>query len=408
MKKGLSLFLSLVPVASFAATLPSPSTGPVANVDYVHRAINQKWGIGYQPVAAAAPYAVNMEYLLGAIDAANEILNGKAITNYANTEYATKYAANTVVVDYAVANMVRDEGFYVEYNGDEAAMIISAAGNFVIDWGDDAPESCQRNITKNVGATEYTCEYGTSGIHKVRLSGTATGYSTGTGDGDAAFSLYKIDSGIRKSVVNISGCLGCVFPTIGDGDTTSNQPMFHSAFRGLTSMTTDIASLHDLFNGVHGAPRQRMFSHLFYQSAVSGVIPTMFAGITGAPVEDMFYRTFSDCKNITGIGGALFAGISGKPQTRMFAEVFYKSANLSGTIPLNLFGTYTSTDVKTTGSNMFQRVFSGCSKLTGDSAKVSVDGTPTYLYNIWSSGGSDAYNGATGLADYDSIPSSWL
>ena len=68
------------------------------NVEYIHLLIEQKWGLSipYNPSVMNPKVAANMEYLLGMVDITNKKLNSTATTDYLHSEYATKYAADTV------------------------------------------------------------------------------------------------------------------------------------------------------------------------------------------------------------------------------------------------------------------------------------------------------------------------
>ncbi|MFQ6730006.1 MAG: hypothetical protein ACLRFK_03070 [Alphaproteobacteria bacterium] len=405
---------SVLPMIGGAFALPV--SGPVASVEYVHNMINQVWGVDYQPIPSAKPYAANMEYLLRAIDNANYILHGKPVTNYGDSKYATKYAANTIIANQAVQDLIKRGKFTlsVKPHKDGMRFDITAGGSFTVDWGDGTVESFTKTVTEDVddtnncvdGICTHVFDVGncSNGICYVTISGQANAYAS---DGVAAIS-FGAKSSTRNSIYDISGCLGCVFGTLEDG----SQPSFYKTFHTLENVTTNFDNLDTLFYGVYGQPSPQMFYQTFYQSAFGGAVPVkMFAGISGLPAEAMFRETFRDCENLSGIGGPLFKNISGAPAERMFQGVFKGCSNLSGEIPDNLFGTYSSNDTST-ASNMFKETFRGCSKLTGDSAKSSFNGSLKYLYDIWKDASSgavgDMYNGVTNLTDYDSIPSNWL
>ena len=101
---------------------------------------------------------------------------------------------------------------------------------------------------------------------------------------------------------------------------------------------------------------------------LTGSIPEkLFAGIKGAPAEDMFYGTFYGCSGVSGsIPENLFAGIKGAPAKDMFLGTFYNCSGLSGSIPEKLFAGIEGAPAE----NMFYGTFADCAKLTG---KVSSD-----------------------------------
>ena len=422
----------------------------MANLDYIHKLIQQKWDITV-PIKADNPMlAANMKYLLTAIDVANEILNGEKTTDYGNGEFATLQAADTVATNAAVETLIKKERiepfcFYDDY-GEEAYFTISASGVFTIDCG-----GVVETITKtNTDTISYQCPR-TVNLNKVCIAGKATGY------GDSpAFTMGDCNGGGDRSVYKVSGQLGKIFPTLADG----TQPSFKQAFLGCTIMK-EIPD--DLFKGIKGQPRSRMFeetfhmcmsltsipenlfagisgapaSYMFYQtfsgcSGLTSIPDGLFAGISGAPASYMFNSTFSDCYGLTsipenlfaGISGApaiymfantfdgcrgltsipagLFAGISGAPAEHMFSRTFYGCRGLTS-IPENLFGNISGT----AQSYMFKETFKNCTSLTGPSARINGQ----YLYEIWPSATSvqvsDMYYKATGLSDYATMPTVW-
>ena len=438
----------------------------VVNVDYVHKLIAQKWDISVPIKTNNIMAAVNMKYLLTAVDVANEILNGEKTTDYGNGEFATLQVADTVATIQAVDTLVRkiDKGpeFTLTTTSDTSSFSfkISAAGEFVVDWGDGTVET----ITKpDTTVTTYSHNYDTTGAYTIGLSGQATAYNTNTTA--AAISFYVGSNTSAKGtnvkkIASIDGSLGAIFGTLSSG--TNKQPRFYETFCYATNMTGSIPS--DLFAGISGAPASYMFYSTFNGcSGLTGAIPDgLFAGISGAPAKYMFYRTFNGCSGLTsipenlfaGISGApakymfyftfygcsgltsipsdLFAGISGAPASDMFSFTFSDCSGLTGAIPDGLFAgisgapatqMFQSTfegcsgltsipenlfgDISGTAqSNMFYRTFYNCTSLTGPSARINGQ----YLYEIWpdaTSPFSDMYYRATKLSDYSNIPSDW-
>ena len=191
---------------------------------------------------------------------------------------------------------------------------------------------------------------------------------------------------------------------VGCSDLTSIEgPLFagtltpaESMFQG-TFYNANITSIPDgLFDGIVGAPAKRMFSATFSDTQITSIPDGLFAGISGAPAEYMFESTFSDTP-ITSIPDGLFAGISGAPAEYMFAGTFSHTPITS--IPENLFGDISGAAAQ----SMFQATFSNCTSLTGPSARIG----GKYLYEIWPNYIGGTYQNATGLSDYDQIPSRW-
>ena len=168
--------------------------------------------------------------------------------------------------------------------------------------------------------------------------------------------------------------------------------MFYNTF-----YNTPITSIPDgLFAGISGAPADFMFRYTFANTQITSIPDGLFDGIVGAPAEDMFSSTFRYTQ-ITSIPDGLFAGISGVPAESMFAETFAYTPITS--IPENLFGDISGAEA----SGMFGRTFSNCTSLTGPSARIG----GKYLYEIWPDFSGDTYFLATGLSDYDQMPSGW-
>ena len=339
----------------------------IVNVDYVHKLIAQEWDISI-PIKADSPMqAANMKYLLTAVDVANEILNGEKTTDYGNGEFATLHAADTIVTNQAVDTLVRKEieykFFLTTTSTNSFSFSISAAGEFIVNWGDGKTETITKPDTTK---TTYSHTYSTSKSYTIKLTGQATAYNTSTST--AAISFYVNSS--QTKIASIDGSLGAIFGTLPDA--TEKQPRFYQTFYNAINMTGSIPS-------------------------------DLFAGISGAPAERMFYGTFRMCSGLTGaIPDGLFAGISGAPAINMFAYTFFNCSKLTS-IPENLFGDISGT----AQGSMFSNTFAYCSNLTGPSARIN----GKYLYEIWPYNSSVffafMYSGATKLSDYSSIPSNW-
>ena len=426
----------------------------VVNVDYVHKLIAQKWDISVPIKTNNIMAAVNMKYLLTAVDVANEILNGEKTTDYGNGEFATLQAADTVATIQAVDTLIQEpieyKFFLTTTSTNSFSFSISAAGKFYIDWGDGKTQLITKN---NVEYTNYSYTYKKTGTYTIKLGGIATGY---TMEGDTyvepAISFYSSAS----KIASIDGSLGAIFGTLADG----TVPKFSSMFSGAVNLSSIPANL---FSGINGT-QEEMFNSTF--SGCSGLtsIPAgLFAGISGAPASYMFESTFSGCSGLTSIPDGLFAGISGAPANGMFANTFYGCESLTyipanlfagvsgiisegmfnGTfagctslrtipeelfasldggeyisgyafmetfagsgiesIPENLFGNITSS----LPGGIFMQTFAYCPNLTGPSARI--DGL--YLYEIWPDATEEQvygmYEGSTGLDDYACIPYAW-
>ena len=236
------------------------------------------------------------------------------------------------------------------------------------------------------------------------------------------FALSDVLNGsiIATNVAKISGGLGRVFPTMDDG----SNPIFYGAFA--FAPITEIPA--DLFDGIHGAPAEMMFAGTFMSTQITEVPAYLFGELNGDGAMGMFSGAFTECPNLTTIEGPLFsgtltpavdifsgtfentaiteipadlfAGIQGAPAEYMFGGTFAKCTQLQS-IPENLFAGISGP----AAGWMFYETFTDCTSLTGPSARINGQ----YLYEIWSGTtvGLFAYENATGLSDYDQIPSNW-
>ena|GEM_PF-1009858 len=236
----------------------------------------------------------------------------------------------------------------------EFSFQISAKGTFYVDWGDgSAVQTITRTVTT---ANTYTHKYTGTGKYNITLTGKATGYSS-----DSATPAISFENSKGKDqIVSINGSLGAIFPIVNSSDTGS--PRFVGTFSGCSNIAGSIPA--NLFAGISGAPVKNMFQGTFKDcKKLSGSIPAgLFSGISGAPAEYMFESTFYGCSGLTGaIPGALFSGITGAPAGRMFSITFYGCSGLTGAIPGNLFGGI----VGAPADAMFNGTFRGCGGLTG-------------------------------------------
>lgn len=181
---------------------------------------------------------------------------------------------------------------------------LSAQGSFAVDWGDEI-----KNINRdNTNAESYTHTYTTGGVKNIKFCGRATNYNSSTGDNVvAAISFYNnTTNGSHTKIQSVSGKLGAVFPTIGDGTSGNQQPRFRSTFQGANNLT-DIPA--NLFQGVHGSA-DGMFRSTFDKCYALQTIPYgLFANATGG-AQNMFRSTFYQCTKLSSLPDDLFAGIN--------------------------------------------------------------------------------------------------
>lgn len=362
MKKILVVFFSLFLFVGARAA-------QVANVEYVHNLISHVWGVDvpYNANLKSVKSVANMEYLLTAVDVANGLLNKGDKTDYRNSEYATRVAVDVDAVNDAVENLIKkpDGGtFYLYTTSDTSSfsMKISAAGSYMINWGDGTAVKFLEKTNTDLETISYN--YATAGSYVISVSGRATAYNTDE-------KVPAISFEYNNNIAAVDGDFGMVFGTLENGA----QPNFYAAFADCKNLKS--------------------------------ISDTMFDGVYGQPIKNMFYATFDGCSGLEAIPENLFAGLSGTLTEGLFYMTFQDCTSLAG-IPSNLFGEFYGALQR----NVFVKMFSGCVNLGGWSAQiVGLSGGMQYLYMRWTGGTSatvnDMYKGCTGLQDYASIPTVW-
>lgn len=367
----------------------------IANVEYVHRTILHRWGvdIAYNEKLNSTNQVANMKYLMTAIDIANRILNGDDTTNYADGDFATQQAIDSVAVDTAIDTLISQSPFEIRMTNIDTSfehnITISAMGDFTIDWGDGTIDKIVRTDTiPQMYAHTYSANDAT-----IKLYGRATAYSD-----DETTSTVMIRTKSKVGSVNISapapgpielyGSIGRIFPTLPSG----KQPRFIDTFVGMALRNIP----ENLFAGVYGQPVSHMFEGTFSASFlgnpnISWTIPAnLFSKICGQPAPFMFARTFRGSKSTgeTIIPAGLFSCIRGVPTESMFDRtfetVFNRPTKATGPhtevctvqIPDNLFDGISGAPA----TNMFRGTFTGlCAPLNVYSQRINGE----FLYNIW-------------------------
>ncbi len=376
MKRLLVVFFTLF---TFTA-----NSAQIANVEYIHKLIEQQHGITvpYNSELTNPQVAANMKYLLTAIDAANSILSGGKITDYGNSEYATTVVTDTVATLEMVRDHIRNYKFFATTTPDTTSFsfTISASGVFHIDWGDGTRESYRKTNTSTI---TYSHEYATAGEYVIKIGGYRTGGNS-------------ISFTNNKNLGKIKGSLGAIFSTIKKSNGTVSNPSFQNLFSGCTNLTGEIPA--ELFDGVYGQPVNYMFTGIFAGCvSLTGVIPeNLFAGVAGAPIHAVFNSVFQNCYGLTGeIPEDLFAGISGAPAYGMYDNTFKGCTGLTGNIPEKLFAGISGAPAY----RMYANTFEGCTGLTGNIPEklfVGIYGQPNA--NMYAS----TFSGCSGLTG--SIP----
>ena len=177
-----------------------------------------------------------------------------------------------------------------------------------------------------------------------------------------------------------SGCIGLTILPEGLFRGIKGRPqgnMFYATFSGCKGLNCVIPN--KFFGEIDGAPAGHMFAYTFSDcSGLRGEIPAdLFGGIklTGDGQDNMFVRTFYNCKNLTKIPENLFGMLSGETGASMFSETFMGCTGLDCEIPKNLFGAMTGAPKP----YMFIRTFNGCSNLKGtipDGLFATITGQP--------------------------------
>ena len=321
MKKILSLFFGFLCI--FAA-----NAAQVANVEYVHTLIEQEWDISipYNSALSDVHTVANMKYLLTAIDVANEILNGEKTTDYGNGEFATLQAADTIATNTAVETLIQKpieyKFFLTTTSTNSFSFKISAAGEFIVNWGDGKTETITKPDTTD---TTYSHTYNTNKSYTIKLTGQATAYNTSTYT--AAISFFSSAS----KIASIDGSLGAIFGTLSSD--TNNQPRFYNTFYNASKMNGAIPE--NLFAGISGAPASFMFYSTFWGcSGLTGEIPeNLFGNISGTAQSSMFFRTFYNCTSLTGpsarINGQYLYEIWPSATSHQVGDMYYNATGLS-------------------------------------------------------------------------------
>ena len=216
--------------------------------------------------------------------------------------------------------------------GGSVGFSLTPSGTFTVDWGDGSvPQVIEHT---NTTYETYSHSYSNAGPKTIKITGRATGYSTG-GSGVLSF-------GNTSQIASIDGCLGAIFPTLGNAN--GQQPQFSSTFAG--SKITSIPA--GLFSGITGAANG-MFSSTFAGSKITSIPAGLFSGITGA-ANGMFSGTFSSCSNLTGyVPESTFAGLiqNNSPDANGFmGGIFSGATGMATTCPQNM--TEVSTPYKST------------------------------------------------------------
>lgn len=294
----------------------------------------------------------------------------------ANTTYVAQWTPDKFQITTRNLSSDTDVGF-----------ILTAAGQFYVDWGDGDVEYIER-ATTDIEDIIYTHTYEDSGVYTIHFGGLATEYryfdptepqssmmdtfASMMGTVAINFGMGYLPGGASLSayIASVSGSLGAIFPTLNNGANLSDNP----AFIGTFAVSPYLRSVPaDLFSGVTKASAA-MFAMTFgvlniengdTEEGLCGLtsIPSgLFSGVNGS-AYGMFAGTFAGCP-ITSIPSGLFRKVT-TAQDMMFAGTFAGCTDLGTNqsiaepIPQNLFSTVTGG-----AAQLFRATFMGCSGLT--------------------------------------------
>ena len=297
------------------------------------------------------------------------------------------------------------------------AFSMSAAGDFYVQWDANDDSTIQHIGRDNTNLTTYEHTYSAAAPdgRDIVIWGTPTGYNGESGHIGSSVITFAEGSGTPLLVAGVSGSLGGVFRTIGDG--AAKNPSFYWTFSGCSNLNSLPENLFGYTNngnyvGVTGS-RPYMFAGTFDNTGLTSIPGNLFGrmvsgtyhGVSGA-AEHMFEHVFSGT-NITSIPSGLFAGISGAADY-MFAATFALT-NLntdSYPIPDNLFAGVTGN-----AEGLFAAMFEGCANLktVPSNLFINVSGTAkgmfgsTFMASGLTSLPRGLFSGVTGTAESESI-----
>jgi len=292
---------------------------------------------------------------------------------------------------------------------------IGAWGTFYIDWGDGSFDVLDDPLADNtfIGHT-----YEDAGVYTISIGGVATGYDVVDLINWDFVSTIDFDS-IAPYIASVSGSLGDIFPTLGNG--AGKQPIFGNTFEYCENLTTIPADLFDgvtgsgpmmfantfrgsgitaipngLFDDISGAA-DGLFNYTFAETPITTIPSGLFDGVSGA-ADGMFFGTFSQ-SGITAIPTGLFDGVSGAADY-MFSYMFGETPITA--IPSGLFD-----GVSGAASGMFESTFYGTDITSIPSGLFGgISGAAPYMFDYTFADTSitaipsGLFNGVSSAADY--------
>lgn len=289
---------------------------------------------------------------------------------------------------------------------------LAASGVFYVDWGDGDIQKIDR--TNNTEYEIYSHDYENAGSYTLHFGGEATGYNETESFIPTAIRFYTVNS-----VKSVSGSLGRIFKTIGNGGTLATQPRFNSTFMA-QPITNVPANLFTGINdeGVHGVGVAGMFASTFNTTNLTSIPSQLFSGITNNENSSAMYSgtfencvylqqipynlfnnlavyapglftlTFSDCTNLRLIPENLFAHITGNLGTNTFNSTFYNCTNVigfadnNGNLTTNYIPTnyMDNVNVDSLSTNIMIGMFAGTQLLTSCPSGTAERSSPFAAY----------------------------
>jgi len=234
---------------------------------------------------------------------------------------------------------------------------MSAAGNFIVDWGDGSIKEIDR--TGNTTLTEYSHTYSSGGVYTIGFCGTTTGYNVPASTPTAASAVISFNTTSKTMVAGIGGSLGALFPTIGNGTSGGTQPLFYETFKECSNLTGPIPT--GLFNGVTGSYNSMFRSTFDRCSGLTELPGELFSGITGG-APNLFRSFCYSCSGLTAMPAGLFSGITNAYDSE-FKFTFYQNSSMDGYIPPSTFAGLIA-NKSPTASNMWSDTFTENTLLT--------------------------------------------
>jgi hypothetical protein len=365
---------------------------------------------------------VNMGLLLNSQNQSKPLLN--------QVEYNALLNGETIFPD-----SVSTDSFSMHYNTNVVSssatlsIPIGLHGSYQVDWGDGTVEDFVTTVTtivsrqhtyavsdddyvvtiKNTGVTDWAVntfirfknvkgftQIGDNGKNSCLTVLLPDSWRTGNVSKTWLFSdMFKDDTGLTGEIpANLFGR---------DSHAQPVDYMFDSAFSGCSGLTGSIPA--GLFDGISGTTKTHLFNSVFNGcSGLTGAIPAgLFDKITGSPTPYLWYAVFYGCSGLTGsIPAGLFANVAGIGKLSTYFASFRGCSNLTS-IADPLLGAVT---IDGTATSVFSYMFYQCTKLTGESAKMS-NGSKLYTVANNASYSQATYQGCIGLSDWGSIPSAW-